>query len=84
MEYGNFINEINNLRRANTSRWYQWVGAVENKIVRIKGFGTWLQVFKVDGLDYSNPMERKVGEFLDDLEAPFLELHDDIFYKEMW
>ena len=80
MDYEDFINHINVMRRRNKDKWYHWVGSVERKTVIIKGYGTWLQIFKVDSIDYSNPMERNVGEFKDDLEAPFLELHDDVHY----
>jgi len=75
-----FIREINTLRKVNKNAWYTWVGSVEGKEVSLKGFGTWLELFKVDGIDYSNPMERAVGQFKDDLEAPFLELHDDVHF----
>jgi len=80
MQYDDFIDLINRLRKAHKGRWYTWIGDVEGKDISLKGFGTWLQIFKVDGIDYSNPMERAVAQFKDDLEAPFLELHDDIHY----
>jgi len=80
MDFMDFINHINMMRRRNKNAWYTWTGTVERKTVIVKGYGTWLQIFKVDSIDYSNPMERSVGEFEDDLGAPFLELHDDVHY----
>ncbi len=80
MDFHDFIREINRMRLLNKNKWYSYMGCVEGKNISVKGFATWLQIFKVDGIDYSNPMERSVGEFKDDLETPFLELHEDVHY----
>ena len=45
-----FVKSINTLRLQNKGRWYTWAGTVNNKTVQIKAYGTWLQIFKVDGL----------------------------------
>lgn len=65
-----FVKEINKLRKTKT--WYQFVGIVNGTSVQIKGYNTWLQVYKVDGIDYSNCMNRKVKEFSSDLVKPLL------------
>jgi len=66
-----FIKEINILRLKNKNNWYQWTGTVDGKKVKIKGYKTWLQIFKVSGIDNSNPMERNVKQFKDDLQKAF-------------
>ena len=58
-----FIKELNSTRKANKNKWYSLMTIVDKKVVRIKGYGTWLQVFTIDGIDYSNTMEQSVKEF---------------------
>lgn len=69
IEYNEFKAEINRKRKA--GGWYQFVGLVEGKQVRLKGYKTWLQIYSVDGISYGNPMDQKVGEFNEALYAPF-------------
>ena len=64
-----FINRVNKLRKS--GEWYTYEGDIEGKDVRLMGYGTWLKIFKVDDVDYSNCMECKVSEFKKDLETPF-------------
>ena len=45
-----FTKSINTLRLQNKGKWYTWAGTVNNRTVQIKAYGTWLQIFKVDGL----------------------------------
>jgi hypothetical protein len=68
-----FVKEINKLKNANKNGWYTWVGNINGKDVKIKGYGTWLQVYKVDGIDYSNPMEQSVKDYKLSLKRPFNE-----------
>lgn len=51
--------------------WYTFLGVVEDKSIRIKGYKTWLQIYKVNSIDYSNCMDRKVTEFVCDVLEPF-------------
>lgn len=46
-----FVKAINKLRRTSKGQWYAWVGFVEGKKIELKAFGTWLQIFRVNGLD---------------------------------
>ena len=67
-----FIRTINQLRLENKNKWYYFNDTVEGKIVRIKGIGTWLQIYTFNGLDYSNCMgQPKVSEFKESLAKPF-------------
>lgn len=56
-----FIKDINKKRLS--GGWYMFNGIVNNKSVVIKGYKTWLQIFKVN--DYTVPcaMEISVKEF---------------------
>jgi len=54
---------INTLRKNNKNNWYFFKGNINNKYVEIKGFKTWLQVFRVDGIDYSNPIDQSVSDY---------------------
>ena len=71
MEVKQFVDRVNNLRFANRGKWYWFNGTVGGKAVRIKAFGTWMQIYDVDGVDYANCMERSVAEFKSDLKSPF-------------
>jgi len=52
--------------------WYQAYNvSVDGKEVRLKAYKTWLQVYKVDGVDWSNCMGVSVKQFNQDLVAPF-------------
>lgn len=68
----NFIKTINTLRKNNKSNWYTWQWIVDWKIIQLKWFETWLQIFKVDWIDYSNSMYSNVTDFKHDLEKPFI------------
>ena len=51
--------------------WYFFHDKVEDKLITIKGYKTWLQVYKVNGTDYSNCMDVSVKQFEADLQEPF-------------
>jgi len=58
-----FIAKINDLRKSNKNSWYTWTGTVNHKIIQIKGFKTWLQIFRIDGLQVNTVMDCSVKEF---------------------
>ena len=66
----NFKQEIKEKRL--TKNWYTFTGIVEGKEVRLKGYNTWLQIYTINGVNYSNPMDRKVNQFNGDLLTPFV------------
>ena len=53
--------------------WSSGVYTVEGKRVELKGYETWLQRYTVEGTDYSNVSDVRVGQFTIDLAAPFSE-----------
>lgn len=58
-----FIKTINSLRLENKNKWYTWQGVINDKTVMVKGFGTWLQIFKVNGLHVPTCSDISVKEF---------------------
>lgn len=54
MKTDEFVKQINSLRLQNKNKWYTYQGTVNNKTVALKGYGTWLQILRVDGFDLSN------------------------------
>jgi hypothetical protein len=64
-----FVEMINKLRLQNKGKWYMWQGTVNNKTVKIKAYGTWLQLFFVDGLQCGNCADRIVKDFKNDLTS---------------
>jgi hypothetical protein len=63
METSQFIKTINALRKASKGAWYQWHGTVNDSSVSIKAFGTWLQVYRVDGINQITTMDNSVSNF---------------------
>ncbi len=61
MDKADFIKGINGKRK--TGQWYSFIGSVEGKTVRLKGYKTWLQVYTVNDIDYSGCMDISVKEF---------------------
>ena len=73
MEVKQLVDAVNKLRLANRGKWYWFNDTVGGKVVRIKAFGTWMQIYDVDGVNCANCMERSVAEFKADLVSPFKE-----------
>ena len=63
MNTSEFVKEINALRLQNKGKWYVWQGIVNNKQVVLKGYATWLQVLKVDGLMIPTVSDMSVKDF---------------------
>lgn len=58
-----FLILMNALRRLNRDKWYVWEGIVENKTVQVKAFNTWLQVFRINGIQQNTLMDISVRQF---------------------
>ena len=56
-----FVTEIDSKRKSGT--WYTYLGNVNGKAIRLKGYKTWLQVFTVNGIDNSGCMDISVKAF---------------------
>lgn len=62
-----FVKTLNTIRLQNKGKWYTWQGVVNNKEVALKGFGTWLQILRVNGLQCGNCSDKSVKDFKIDL-----------------
>ena len=58
-----FVKTINSLRLANKNKWYTWTGLVNGKMIQIKAYATWLQIFKVDNISVPTCSDSSVTEF---------------------
>lgn len=68
MNKENFIKYVNQIRKENKNKWYVCTKFVDGKLVEIKAFNTWLQIFKVDGLQQDTLMDISVKQFNETLE----------------
>ena len=59
----NILKAINDARLSNKNNWYFLTLDFNGALIQIKGFNTWLQIFKINGIDNSNPMDQSVTEF---------------------
>lgn len=69
MDFDQFAKEIKTKRLTGT--WYQFVGTVNGKSVRLKGYRTWLQIYDVDDIRYDGPGDISVTQFNHRLKQPF-------------
>ncbi len=63
-----FIKAVNALRLANKGKWYFAEYTVNGKSIQIKGYNTWLQIFRVNGINQNSIMDISVTEFKKALE----------------
>jgi hypothetical protein len=67
-----FVSAINKARLENPNKWIAFVGYVQNKSVQLKNFGNgYLQIYRVDGIDYTPSLETKVSEWKKAIIRPF-------------
>ena len=66
-----FRDTINSLRLANRERWFQWTGTVDGRRVELKCFNTWLQIFRIDGIQQNTAMDITPTAFKTALVSPF-------------
>lgn len=58
-----FITHINKHRKACKNQWYSFIETVDNRRIEIKGFNTWLQIFKIDGIQQNTAIDISVSQF---------------------
>lgn len=61
MDTIDFIKYINKQRKL--GGWYGFNGTVNGKDITIKGYGTWLQIFKINGLSVPTGIDLKVKDY---------------------
>ena len=57
------VKTINNKRLENKNNWYVFLSPLSLYDIQIKGYNTWLQVFKIKGIDYVSPTGMSVKEY---------------------
>lgn len=62
-----FLKEVLALRKQSKRGWYAGTWLVNGKEVQIKGYNTWLQIFRVDGLTIPTSMGQNVGQMRETL-----------------
>ena len=58
------IKVLNDTRKANKGRWYS--GCIVDdagRSIEYKGYNTWLQIFRIDGVTHSSLMDISVKQF---------------------
>ena len=58
-----FVKLTNKARLANKGHWYSATGLVNNKEIRLKAFGTWLQVLDVNAIRHGVSTNVSVAGF---------------------
>ena len=58
-----FFKAINTLRKKSKNKWYSFSGTVNGQYIELKAFGTWLQIFRIDGIDNSHCPDLSVKRF---------------------
>lgn len=68
-----FVKFVNKKRLENKNKWYYIVDTIVcGKAVEIKAFGTWMQIFNIDGMKNPSTHDLPVGKFKNCLRKPFL------------
>lgn len=70
-----FRDAINTLRLANREKWFFWTGDVCGRHVEVKCFNTWLQIFRIDGMQQNTTMDITPTAFKSALLAPFASMN---------
>ena len=66
-----FIKEVNRLRKDNKNKWYWFNAEVGGKTIQLKAYGTYLQIFKVNGISYGGLCDINIKQFNETLNRPF-------------
>lgn len=66
-----FVAVVNKARLASKGTWYQVRGELHGKNIGIKGYGTWLQIFRINGTHHGACAEVSVKDFKAGLAATY-------------
>jgi len=67
----NFIKTVNQLRLDNKDNWYFFNDIVNGKDIKIKGYNTWMQILKVNGISFPTTMGNSVKDFKQELKTAY-------------
>lgn len=57
------LKRINEARLSNKNKWYFLTFNYDGLTIQVKGYNTWLQIFRINGRDYSNCMDQSPTQF---------------------
>jgi hypothetical protein len=57
------VKTINAARLANKNAWYFLTLDFNGALIQVKGYNTWLQIFRINGIDHSNNMDASASAF---------------------
>jgi hypothetical protein len=66
-----FIKIINQLRRANKNDWFYTDYQTSGKKIVIKCYNTYLQILRIDNINYGGLMDISVKKFNSELESVY-------------
>lgn len=64
-----FIKHINKIRLENKNKWYFYTGTVNNKHIQLKAYETWIQVLRINNVNFSSCMDISVKQFKDHISS---------------
>lgn len=66
-----FVKTVNKARLANKNNWYCFSGFVNGVEIKIKAYGTYLQIFKIDGVSSGGLCDISIKRFKEILTTSF-------------
>lgn len=64
MNINEFAIKLDSIRKQNKNKWYYLTEELSNGLaIQIKGFNTWLQIFRINGLEQGLPMDMPVKTY---------------------
>mgnify|MGYP003676113356 CR=1 FL=1 len=57
-----FVEKFNHKRKSNKGKWFTTRHLINDEIVRIKCFDTWIQILDIEDIKSSSPMELTVTD----------------------
>ena len=61
--------KINDIRKNNKDKWYFLRLEEEGRTIEVKGFNTWLQILRVNGVNKPSGMDISVKQFNEHLDS---------------
>ena len=66
-----FIVAVDAARKQNKDKWVCGIAMVDGIWVEYKAYNTWIQIYRVEGVNYDGGMDALVREYKDTLNQPF-------------
>lgn len=66
-EIPQIVKDVNKERLDNKNDWYFITFNLGENLIQIKGYNTWMQIFRINGLDLFSGMDISVGQFKENI-----------------